>query len=455
MLATMTRYDDFAMLPRNFLAWWIIVLRMHSWYSFWPLLLAPNIPSISCLPLTRASGQDSRFVGAPKKTFLDSHDNQVAVPLTKSLDMESHAFAFPEDAIFQNILSISPSSVQAVETTNDALTRLTVTFATVSDTRLPADIAAVSATRDACHPLVSAISDSLSAVCDSSNVESIAVIMDKPFDGTLYHRSPVTIVNHACQHTPISALRDVSPDLVLTTTTEFSHLDDSVPSIQEKITTLTLSLCLVQEKICTLTHTDFLPFALPCMVLDIFQRWTASSAITACSCMVASNEALSHRIHQLARLVERDKGLTPDHHNKDLKQDQEFSFPTITLLLHTTYLFDDILLLWIDTATTPPVDAFLTSTTHDLSPGLHADYSRFCCILLPIFILILISLSGLLCLYGAISIVRIIRNFHPCHYCCDSHPNYLSIFSLYLLFIQLSTFSLRGRCLFLARLAVR
>jgi hypothetical protein len=81
------------------------------------------------------------------------------------------------------------------------------------------------------------------------------------------------------------------------------------------------------------------------------------------------------------RLVERDQGLAPDHHGKDcssLNEDQEFSFQTIALL-NTTDLFDTILLLWIDTATkTPPVDAFLTCTTHDLSPGLHADYSRFC-----------------------------------------------------------------------------
>jgi hypothetical protein len=71
-----------------------------------------------------------------------------------------------EDELFQDMLSISPSLVQAVETANDALTMLTATFATVSDTRLPADIATVLAPRDACHPLVSAVCDSLSALCD-------------------------------------------------------------------------------------------------------------------------------------------------------------------------------------------------------------------------------------------------------------------------------------------------
>jgi hypothetical protein len=300
MLATMTRYDDFTMLPRNFLAWWIVVLRMHLWYRFWPLLLAPNITSISCLPLTRA---DSHLFRSPKKTFPDSQDNQVAVPLTKSLDMESQAFALQKDDILQDILSISPSLVQAVETTNDALTRLTATFATVSDTRLPADITTVSATSDAHHPSVSAVCGSLSALCDIHLAHTLgrqddafwldclvkrdksywiaacfvplpttlslftnAFIARCPFSFLLLdqasHGTTVSISTSSDaledQHTPmISALRDVSPDLVLTITTDFSPLDDS------------------------------------------------------------SDDEASHRIHQLDRLVERDKGLPHDHQDND------------------------------------------------------------------------------------------------------------------------------------------
>jgi hypothetical protein len=247
----------------------------------------------------------------------------------------------------------------------------------------------------------------------------------------------------------------------------FSHFDDSVPSIQEKIVlTLTHSLSSVEAKILALMHTDFLSFALPCMVLDVFQSLDDSSAITACSYyLVASDEDLSHKIHQLDRLVERDKGLMHDnHHDKDcslIKQDQLFS-------LQVTNLFDDILPLRIDTATeTQPVDAFLTCTTHDLLPGLdlllHADHSRFCYILLPVLLFlgpslttikpillpILLSLSGLLCFNDSIQLIHKlienIRNLRPCSY-YRSSPHFLSIFSLYLFYIQLSTFSVEGRC---------
>jgi hypothetical protein len=229
------------------------------------------------------------------------------------------------------------------------------------------------------------------------------------------------------QHTPIYALRDVSPDLILS---------------------LTLSIASIQAKILVLLHKDFLPFALPYMVLDIFQSLADSSAITACSCLVTSDEDFSHRIHLLDHLVEHDKDLTHDHHDKQdcsfIKQDQEFSLQTIALL-NTTDLFEDILPIWIDTAPKmSPVDAFFTCPTHDDSPGLdlllHADYSRFCYILLPVLLLLGPSVTTIIQM-----IIRNIRNFRLGSR-CRSSPNYLSIFSLYLLYIQLSTFSVEGRC---------
>jgi hypothetical protein len=122
------------------------------------------------------------------------------------------------------------------------------------------------------------------------------------WDNTAWSRS-------AARHPSVSAVHDVSPDLVLTTTTDFSHLDDSVPSIiipsiQEIITLSSVQVKIVvllrtdflhsipsiQEKIITLSsvqakidvllRTDFLSFALPCMVLDIFHSLVASNAIT-------------------------------------------------------------------------------------------------------------------------------------------------------------------------------